>query len=288
MKEAGNRNSSPNLKAQNTLLKVQLEKLDKKYKELLREKESNINSLILNARRKTESREWELFVDEMAHTFNTDIFITQSALLRLESSPDRKTAFEHLKHIRELNDLIMWYLKRKDFFRQDDEIVTVDIREVYQRQLNTVKEGITTLRLSIEEHQEKLEKLVPDYSESGNCRVKLSKPISKVFDLIIKDLLKNAFKNTDDENPGVKVVITGHDNEVEMALTNNRLMPIEFKQWFVGDANIEPEISKSSKVGLRILKRWLTLLRIDYNVELDEANNTTSVIIYIPKEIKIE
>ncbi|NUN09708.1 MAG: ATP-binding protein [Ignavibacteriaceae bacterium] len=288
MNELNHKNNLTNLRAQNQILKLQLDSIEKKYKDLLQEKESNFQSLLSKTRKNTESREWELIVDEMAHTFNTDIFLAQSFLLKLEASPNRTKAFNHLKHLRDLNDLIMWYLKRKDFIRKDEEIVKIDIAEAYQTQLNTVKEGITTLRLSVREHQQKLAELTPEFALSGNCVVRATVHLKDVFDLILKDLLRNAFKNTDEENPMVTVSLKEEPTEVELIITNNRLMPVEFKQWFVGDANIEPEISKSSKVGLRILKKWLTLLRIDYNVELDAEKNQTAVYLYIPKEIKVE
>jgi sensor histidine kinase regulating citrate/malate metabolism len=109
--------------------------------------------------------------------------------------------------------------------------------------------------------------------------------MSDALVLILKDLLKNALKNTDEQNPHVEVSIIEQDKNILLEIINNQAIAEEFSDWFNEKSDIEPQISKSTKVGLRIIKKWVKILNIQAELLPDKKQNNTYARVIIPKKI---
>lgn len=249
-------------------------------KDLLREKEEKT---ILE----TQIVERERIIDEMAHTINSDVHISVSYLSRIiknNEDPKLRTTLYHVKQIRDLINLIMLYLKRKEIIisQEKDEI---SLKHIILTQLNLVKESLSTLRLSTEEHEANLIKLNPILTLNEDGIITISKDWRDVPIVIIKDLLRNALKNTKENHPIVKINLDRVENGFKMEIQNNKCISESFVQWFNEENTKEPEMSKSTKVGLRVIKMWAELLGIKVNFQRDIANDTTTAIVLFPKEL---
>ena len=265
------------------ILKVKVTEQEKSFhlqsNELLREQREKVKL-------ETKVKEWHSIAEQMAHTFNSDIFVAQHALLKIEDSTHRRKAFAHLMEVKELTDLIMWRLKKHYYFNKNENLIKKDVAIMVKDQITTILDSLSILRLSSRQHQKLLSELSPEIEVMGNCTVEVTEQIGAALGAIIKDLLKNSFKNTDQENPKVEFRLIERDNDIRCEFSNNLVMEDEFKEWFLGRTEIEPDGSTSTKVGLRIVKSWLRLLDISYDVEINKEHNWTTVILTIPIKIR--
>ncbi len=66
-------------------------------------------------------------------------------------------------------------------------------------------------------------------------------------------------------------------------------MSQKFIDWFNNSSQEDPDnMSKSSKVGLRVVKKWVDLLKIETKYEINESTETTTVTLNLPKRITYE
>lgn len=232
--------------------------------------------------------EWQRIVDEMAHSINTDVFIAVSNLKKHKDLPRIQKAFYHTKQIRDLTNLLMWYIKRNEL-EISGEMSEVNVEEVINIQLKAIKEGISTLRLSADEHQENILKMEIPIDSKGKVSIRINKEISDSLVLILKDILRNAIKNTKVENPQVKIKLIEAEKDVHVEIWNNEAISENYSKWFNNEIDDEPQnISKSSKVGLRVIKMWIDLLKIKAKLIPNYQNNSTTAQIIFPKEIRYE
>lgn len=238
--------------------------------------------------RYSKTSEWEKIIDEMAHSINTDVFVAVSNLSKIKDEPRVKKASYYIKQIRDLINLIMWYLKRNDL-TISNEFVEIELIAVINEQISTIKDGISTLRISTEEHQSKLIEMNIDIAADFEAKISINKEIAEAISLIVKDLLRNALKNTDEKNPIVSVNIKEETDYVILNFENNCAIQKEFADWFNGESDKEPDtISKSTKVGLRVIKMWTDLLKIKSQLIPDNISNSTLARITFPKRIRYE
>jgi signal transduction histidine kinase len=291
------------LKKENERLKVSLKiaeekllKSEEKYQtirqDLLKEIEADRNEIYdLSLKIKEEQTKvstWEKIVDEMAHSIFTDVYIALTNLEKHKDLPRILKSFYHIKQIRDITNLLMWMIK-KDELKLSGKLTTLNISEIVNTQINTIKEGISTLRLSDDTHQENLLKSEIPVNGDNNANVEINEEISQSIELILKDLLRNAMKNTDEANPVVSVLIKSDNSHVLVEIKNNQAIKDEFSDWFNNKSANEPgAISKSSKVGLRIIKEWTKLLKIDAELIPNKTENYTISKIKIPRLIKYE
>ena len=182
----------------------------------------------------------------------------------------------------------MWYIKRAEL-TISGELAPVNILELIITQIETIKDGISTLRLSSDEHQENILKMEIPIDSEGDLTVSITKEISNAIILILKDILRNALKNTNDEHPAVKMKLTGSETSVIIEIQNNQAISNEFVAWFNNETTVEPEkISQSARVGLRVIKMWIDLLKINAKFHPDYERNLTTARIIFPKEIRYE
>lgn len=262
----------------------QLYELNAQNKE---QSKQNLNELLNEAAEKTRNVEWEKIINEMAHSINSDVYIAVSYLSRIDSNPDVKIALNHTKQIRDLINLIMIYLKRNvvKFSGNYDEL---SIKEVVNEQIETIKKSLSTLRLSTNKHEDSLQNIEIPIKVIGDTKIKIITEFKEAISIILKDLLRNAFKNTTEENPQIKIKIEKDESLIKLIIVNNQLISEDFLNWFNDGSEIEPEISKSSKVGLRVILKWTKLLGINAKFSTDKINKTTIAEIIFPKEIRYE
>ena len=247
----------------------------------------SLNELLKKKGEKTSNAEWEKIINEMAHSINSDVYIAVSYLSRIDSNPDVKIALNHTKQIRDLINLIMIYLKRNvvKFSGNYDEL---SIKEVVNEQIETIKKSLSTLRLSTNKHEDSLQNIEIPIKVIGDTKIKIITEFKEAISIILKDLLRNAFKNTTEENPQIKIKIEKDESLIKLIIVNNQLISEDFLNWFNDGSEIEPEISKSSKVGLRVILKWTKLLGINAKFSTDKINKTTIAEIIFPKEIRYD
>ena len=224
----------------------------------------------------------------MAHSINTDVYAALSYLSKNLENEKIKKAASNIQQIRDLTNLIMWYLKR-DKLQLSGSIQLVSIEEVIKAQIETIKAGIHTLRLTTSHHRDKIINMSVNIDKDGPCTIEIDKDLVNAIDLIFKDVLRNALKNTDENEPNVSIKITDNDKNVSVKISNNILIPAYELNWFnKGLETDELIMSKSSKVGLRLVKKWSQYLQIYNRLTVDEIKKETTFHLTIPKEVNIE
>lgn len=280
------------LKAELHLITIKETEREKQFDLVSREKfflkEKTAQLTITEQRLKDQIETWQKVVDEMAHSINTDVYVAVANLDKHKDLPRIKKASYHVKQIRNLTNLLMWYINRNRLITSG-ELASVNISETIHTQIETIKEGISTLRISSDEHQENILKMEILVETEGDVNVLITKEISDAVSLVVKDLLRNALKNTNEEHPEVKIKLIGNETSVIVEIQNNQAISKEFSSWFNNETSVEPEkMSKSARVGLRVIKMWIDLLKIDAKLLPDHQNNLTTARIIFPKEIRYE
>ncbi len=296
----GSNLSLEDLRNENHLLKKEIESL----RQQLNAAERNLSILSSSEKQKEEMfsviqlridseakiRTWEKIIDEMAHSVNTDIFVAVSYLSRVsyKNDPNLQKALHHTKQVRDFINLFMWYLQR-DKMKPSGKTDEISIENIVRSQLELIKAGISTLRLSTDEHEEALKNLQIPVDISGESSVVVSEELKEVIPLIIKDLIRNAMKHSNDENPKVSIQIISDDKFVVLTIINNTVISTEYANWINGKSDTEPgKISKSMKVGLRVIKMWTKLLKTPVFVNPDTDTNSTTTVFKIPRELYYE
>ena len=286
------------LKKENELLRVENQLF--KLKEIEREKQSDLlnkekalfteitaHSAITEQKLKTEIETWQKVVDEMAHSINTDIYVAVSYQSYHKDIPDIQKALAHTIQIRDLVNLTMWLLKKNEI-NISEEMETVNLQNIINNQLQTIYNGISTLRISSDDHEDKIKAILPKINIAviGSPNVLINKELSTIYDLLLKDLLRNALKNTDEQNPQMSISIFCQSERVEIKIENNSVITPDFEEWFNNDSTLEPNISKSTKVGLRVIKKWVKELSLFASLKGDLEKGITITTLIIPKEVK--
>lgn len=278
------------IELQNTRLReIEKEKnLNSYVRDLDKAKELNLNSVFREQELKNLATSWERIVDELAHSINTDVFVAVSAMSKFLDNPKIKKANYHTRQIRDLTNLLLLYLRRDDV-QYSNEFTELNIKEVVSDQIALIKDGISTLRISSDEHEESLSQMEIPISATGDLEIFINTEFADAIPLVIKDLVRNAMKHTTEENPKVEVTIEEFESFVELTIFNNGAISEKLADWFNKSSLEDPEnMSKSSKVGLRVVKKWVDLLKIDTRYLRDEKNDTTTVRLQFPKRISYE
>lgn len=276
-------------------LEIENQKLQKKNKEIISQFDSLKKTFneqkhlinVENALLETQVLEWQKVVNEMAHSINTDLYVAVSYQSYHKDIPDIQKALAHTIQIRDLVNLTMWLLKKNDI-NIGDEMELVNLQNIVNNQLQTIYHGISTLRISSDDHEDKIKLLFPkiEVTVLGEPTVLINKELSSIYDLLLKDLLRNALKNTDEQNPQMAVSIFCEEEKVEIKIENNSVILSDFEEWFNNDNIVEPNISKSTKVGLRVIKKWVKELSLFASLKGDSKKGITSTTLIIPKEVK--
>ena len=261
--------------------------LEEAREEIRNSEDRNLNNLTSEAEAKGGKEEWEKIIDEMAHSINNDVYLAVSKLSRIKNDERVQSAKYHVNKIRDLVNLIMLYLKRNEV-PFSNEYSILDINNILADEIAGIEESLNTLRISSREHLKNLESLKTTFTPIENSSLSINKELESTIGLILKDIIRNAYKNTNEENPKVSVSLISSDNFVDVIITNNILIPDDFVAWMNETSDIEPEISKSMKVGLRVVKKWSDLLKINIVLKKLVDINSTEVTLRIPREIRYD
>lgn len=261
--------------------------LEEAREEIRNSEDRNLNNLTSEAEAKGGKEEWEKIIDEMAHSINNDVYLAVSKLSRIKNDERVQSAKYHVNKIRDLVNLIMLYLKRNEV-PFSNEYSILDINNILADEIAGIEESLNTLRISSREHLKNLESLKTTFTPIENSSLSINKELESTIGLILKDIIRNAYKNTNEENPKVSVSLISSDNFVDVIITNNILIPDDFVAWMNETSDIEPEISKSMKVGLRVVKKWSDLLKIKIVLKKLVDINSTEVTLRIPREVRYD
>lgn len=268
--------------------KAMIESIQNYETEIEGVKKASLDLLLGEQRWKNTAEAWEKVVDEIAHSINSDIYAAVLALSKFLDNPKIKKANDHICQIRDITNLLFDYLKR-DNIKYSGEFSILNIQDIVNAQLALIKESISILKISSDEHAEALQDLQIPITSTGNCTIEIIQEFEDAVPLIIKDLIRNAIKHTLEEDPRVDISISEINSIVELRIQNNGIISPQIADWFNNDFSEEPvNISKSSKVGLRVVKKWVTLLKIDTKYYSDLTYDSTQVIIKFPKRINYE
>ena len=261
--------------------------LEEAREEIRNSEDRNLNNLTSEAEAKGGKEEWEKIIDEMAHSINNDVYLAVSKLSRIKNDERVQSAKYHVNKIRDLINLIMLYLKRNEV-PFSNEYSILDINNILADEIAGIEESLNTLRISSREHLKNLALLKTTFTPIENSSLSINKELESTIGLILKDIIRNAYKNTNEENPKISVSLISSGNFVDVIITNNILIPDDFVAWMNETSDIEPEISKSMKVGLRVVKKWSDLLKINIVLKKLVDINSTEVTLRIPREIRYE
>lgn len=280
------------LEIENQNCRLEKEEMFKNLNNTIQEKvkfqREHSNLLLKEQELRNISKSYEIIIDELAHSINSDIFIAVNFLSRSLDNPKIKKADSHIKQVRDLNNLLMTYLKRDElqFSGQFKEIV---LEQVLNEQIELIKNSLSTLRISSDDHEENLEKLTVIPVISGNSTVLIIEEFATALSLIVKDLIRNAFKHTNEENPEIAVSLIENQSYVFLSIKNNRAIDPVLADWFNNNSLADPQnMSKSSKVGLRVVKKWVDFLKIPVKYFSNKKEDYTTVEIKFPKRIAYE
>ena len=278
------------IELQNTRLReIEKEKnLNNYVRDLDKAKELNLNSVFREQELKNLATSWERIVDELAHSINTDVYVAVSSMSRFLDNPKIKKANYHTRQIRDLTNLLLLYLRRNDV-QYSNEFTELNLNEVVDQQIALIKDGISTLRISSDEHEEALLTMLIPVTTIGETKIIINEEFADAIPLVIKDLVRNAMKHTTEADPKVEITITEFESFVEVMIYNNGAISEKLADWFNKSSLEDPEnMSKSSKVGLRVVKKWVDLLKIETRYLRDGNNDTTTVKLSFPKRISYE
>ncbi len=281
------------LQAEVNDLRHQNEDLESRLTNLLgtfREKEKQLADYHRDIEIDTKIKTWQNIVDEMAHSINTDVFVAVYYLSKkvYADDPQLKKALYHTKQIRDLINLFLSYIKRSEI-KLSGEKEDLNLSEIVKEQIAMIKDGISTLRISDEEHEKKLLETDIEVIAPEVLTVSVAVEYKESVTLILKDLLRNAMKHSSEESPVISVDVRKRGEFSAVTIKNNAAISRDYADWLNDSSNTEPEkLSKSVKVGLRVIKMWKDFLRLPLRVTTDDKNNFTTISISFPKEIKVE
>lgn len=291
------------LKQDNDFLKKEIERLnaeiytiklneiekEKQFEKLKREEalltERTKQSAITEQKLKNQIETFRDILYKLAHSINNDLHSAGHLLSARKNDPELTNAFYHIKRIDDLVNLNLWLLKKNDL---QENWKQMDLGIEIENLISSTKRGIVTLRIS-DKHSQKLIAMQISPILVGNPTVALEREkLDIIISLIIQDLVRNTFKYSDENNPLISITLDGNsEDNVTIIFTNNKKMDEKFLRYLnVGD--VEPNMSDSSKVGLRSILEWVKLLHLNIESWNTDETNECSIKITIPRSVTYE
>lgn len=232
--------------------------------------------------------EWEIIIDQLAHSLNTNIGAARNSIRMLADSLNEKNkqdlANKSDKYLTEVADLVELTLSslKVDVAKN---VSNSNLSQIIEYQINVIREGIDTLRFSNINHKMNVKNMIPVLELDNTIMLQT---YIRAAELIIKDLLKNAFRNTNQEKPFVKIKTFLTDDETcILSIENNISMSPEWVKRINDDVETdELKISKTQAVGMKVVRKWNEKLFWKMNVAADEVNNFTITTLTIPVKWK--
>ncbi len=278
------------LRARFDVVKISEIEKEKQFEKLQSEKallqEKTKQSAITEQKLLSQIETWKDVLYKLAHSINNDLHSAGQILRdKIDDNPELIKAFYHIKRIDDLVSLNLWSLKKNVLNENWKEM---DLGKELSILIDSTKRGISTLRTSVI-HSQNL--IVLDVAPKiiGNVIILLERDkFDSIISLIIQDLIRNAFKYSDENGPSISISLDGSSEEnVSIIFTNNKLMPEEFIR-YINSGDVEPTIADSSRVGLRSILEWTKYLNIDIKCWNDSEKTECSIKLIIPRSVTYE
>lgn len=259
--------------------------------------------------------EWKTIVDEMSHSMafpfgevnrrlhETSVYIDRGNLSAASSQLQQARAV--VDQLSGINKFLFYLVKASESspenwdypMREALEIKDVSLTTLFDDCLNNIGYSLPLLQLSTFNHKEKIQSSIDQFRADTlkaieRLRIRV---VPDGLRIVLLDLLKNALKETDEQNPNIEVSFVKNFNEAFHALCfkNNKSMTKEAYNFLV-HGNETESMSKSRKVGWRTIKRilgfkWLveSATLCDYYVDpssIEPQLGETKIFLLIPKE----
>jgi len=278
------------LKYEIKLVSIRKIEAEKYYPEIDREtekkQEANQKLSFREQAFKTEADTWKDILYKLAHSINNDLHNAAQILKSKDSDEELTNAFYHIKRIDDLVKLNLWLLKKNEL---PEEWKTIDLSKDIDELIASTKRGLSTLRVSAE-FQIKLAQLNVITNYTGNSIItSMREKLDTVISIILQDLIRNAFKYSDSNNPVVEVTIDGSsEDEVKIVFMNNKIMDDRFVR-YINFRDTEPDISDSSKVGLRSILDWVKIISgMQITCSNNLSQNKCEIELIIPRNVDYE
>ena len=278
------------LKYEIKLVSIRKIEAEKYYPEIDREtekkQEANQKLSFREQAFKTEADTWKDILYKLAHSINNDLHNAAQILKSKDSDDELTNAFYHIKRIDDLVKLNLWLLKKNELL---EEWKTLDLSKEIEELITSTKRGLSTLRVSAE-FQIKLAQLNVITNYTGNSTItSMREKLDTVISIILQDLIRNAFKYSDSNNPVVEVTIDGSsEDEVKIVFMNNKIMDDRFVR-YINFRDTEPDISDSSKVGLRSILDWVKIISgMQITCSNNLSQNKCEIELIIPRNVDYE
>lgn len=285
------------LKEENRKLKIDLAtkeakilEIQKQVQSILNDKEAiksnEMNRILQEKGRETENNVWKDTIFKLAHAINNDLHSAGHALSKTTQDNQIKKAISHLQRVQDLVDLNIWWLKKDEL---SEEWKNIDIENLIKDLIESVKDGISTLRVS-DALEKKIERLNVKPEKRGDDTTITTgrEKYPEMISLIILDLIRNAFKHIDENNPWVKININCDEKDfVGIDIINSGSIGEKFVH-FLNTREGDPDISDSSKVGLRSIIQWVDYLNLGLSCENLIAEKACLIKLKIPRIIYFE
>jgi signal transduction histidine kinase len=264
----------------NSLLKENEESIRGSYNQPIIER---VDSAALKDK---ESDTWKDILYKLAHSINNDLHNAAQILQSKDSDEELTNAFYHIKRIDDLVKLNLWLLKKNEL---PEEYKTIELSKEIEELIASTKRGLSTLRVSAE-FQIKLARLNVTTNNTGNSTItSMREKLDTVISIILQDLIRNAFKYSDSNDPDVEVIIDGSsEDEVKIIFVNNKIMEDRFVR-YINFRDTEPDISDSSKVGLRSILDWVKIISdMQITCSNNLSQNKCEIELIIPRNVDYE
>lgn len=249
----------------------------------LREENKSLKNQIGQITNEVENRLWDVILREISHSIFSDIFVAVNNLNRGLMRGDSKveTAISHITHIK---DFIHFYRK---FAKYNEGLpvqpdTTININTMVKEVLTLIQNSITTLALSEDEHEDKLKELKIPINEAGKPDIKINKNFVLPLRFILVELIGNACKYSNPQNPVIEIKIENTRNQSIIMVANNNAINAEVANWLSNKSDIFPEqISTYKKSGLFLAKKWSSLIGLEIKIKPDYKNNKSETTIIL-------
>lgn len=275
------------LKKENETLKLDRDKSIANYNSLLLENKEQEKAKLLAGQsgllKDTKEKEWGTVVEQLAHTIQQDVSL---AFKKLEYS-DIEGAKHFIKNINELTDGFMWYLKRP-MNPLKAEYDSLELNSFFKSIIEDLNKGLETLRLSDGSHLESLKKFMQNkfvLNTTTEAIIFIQKTLEKPLKIIIKDILKNALRNTNEVNPLIELSINKIDDRFVIKIINNIAIEKDYEDLFNYGIETDFNIQKEAKVGIRLIRKICPCLQIKPFLKGVSEKNITITTIEIPRKI---
>ena len=254
--------------------------------------DTELNSYInyLKEKKYVKESEWKNVIQQLRHNIITHL----SYLPYAESEEERSIILKDIQSYLMLTKFQTEEQKKEFIEQQQRKIITIDkiIDPIINMLLKIIDENITILGGKNAIHKALIsnKKSFFTYENHILSNVKCE-VITEIARLIFKDLITNAIKNVDPENPICEVHVSQINSMIEVKISNNSIINLDYYDQIKRKETIIPE--EPEHWGIYIYKQYIKLLNweidiLDYNEIIETRRTTIYVRIPIKKISNVE